>query len=49
MLARHTGQDIEQIQRDTDRDNFLDATQAREYQLIDEILEQREASPAAES
>ena len=49
VLARHTGQDIEQIQRDTDRDNFLDATQAREYQLIDEILEQREASPAAES
>ena len=49
VLARHTGQDIEQIQRDTDRDNFLDATQAREYKLIDEILEQREASPAGES
>lgn len=41
ILARHTGQSLETIQRDTDRDNFMGAEAAREYGLIDEILEQR--------
>ncbi len=44
ILARHTGQSLETIQRDTDRDNFMGAEAAREYGLIDEILEQRLAS-----
>ncbi|MBX3726321.1 MAG: ATP-dependent Clp endopeptidase proteolytic subunit ClpP [Xanthomonadales bacterium] len=47
ILARHTGQDIETIARDTDRDNFMDAARAREYGLIDQVLERRpEAVPA---
>ena len=41
ILANHTGQDMERIQRDTDRDHFMDAEQAREYGLIDEVLEKR--------
>ncbi|CAN5203571.1 ATP-dependent Clp endopeptidase proteolytic subunit ClpP [soil metagenome] len=38
LLANHTGQDVERIQRDTDRDNFMTAEQARAYGLIDEVL-----------
>ena len=41
ILAQHTGQSLEKIQKDTDRDNFMSADIAREYGLIDEILEQR--------
>jgi ATP-dependent Clp protease protease subunit len=38
ILAKHTGQPIETIVRDTDRDFFMDAPSAKEYGLIDEIL-----------
>ena len=41
LLAKHTGQDIETIARDTDRDNFMDPEQAKEYGLIDSILDKR--------
>ncbi|WP_396622970.1 ATP-dependent Clp endopeptidase proteolytic subunit ClpP [Marinobacter sp. W-8] len=41
LLAEHTGQDIETIARDTDRDNFMDPGQAKEYGLIDTILDKR--------
>ena len=41
ILAQHTGQSLDKIQKDTDRDNFMSADAAREYGLIDEILEQR--------
>ncbi len=40
-LADHTGQDIETIERDTDRDNFMSADDACEYGLIDKVLTQR--------
>jgi len=43
LLAAHTGQPIETIERDTDRDNFMSADQAREYGLIDQVLTQRPA------
>ena len=39
ILATHTGQDIEQIIKDTDRDFFMDANSAKEYGLIDEVLQ----------
>jgi ATP-dependent Clp protease protease subunit len=39
VLARHTGQTFESIVRDTDRDFFMDAPQAKDYGLIDEILQ----------
>ncbi|MGB5600765.1 MAG: ATP-dependent Clp protease proteolytic subunit, partial [Thiothrix litoralis] len=38
VLAGHTGQTVERIEQDTDRDNFMDAEAAREYGLIDEVL-----------
>ena len=44
LMALHTGQEIERIERDTDRDNFLSAQEAAEYGLIDKVLANREAS-----
>ncbi len=41
LLAQHTGQDYETVARDTDRDNFLSATEAKEYGLIDQVLTNR--------
>jgi ATP-dependent Clp protease protease subunit len=41
LMAEHTGQDIETIRRDTERDNFMDARQSMEFGLIDEVLERR--------
>jgi ATP-dependent Clp protease protease subunit len=41
MLAKHTGQKIEQIEKDTDRDNFMSATAAVEYGLVDQVLTSR--------
>ncbi|MET4027600.1 ATP-dependent Clp protease protease subunit [Marinobacter sp. MBR-99] len=41
LLAEHTGQDLETIARDTDRDNFMDPQQAKEYGLIDTVLDKR--------
>lgn len=38
ILSERTGQSIEKIQRDTDRDNFLTAEEAKEYGLIDEVM-----------
>ncbi len=38
ILAQHTGQTVEKISHDTDRDFYLDPYQAKEYGLIDEIL-----------
>jgi hypothetical protein len=37
-MAEHTGQPIEVIERDTERDRFMDAEQSREYGLIDEVI-----------
>lgn len=41
VLAHHTGQDIEIIARDTDRDNFMNAEEAVSYGLVDSVLEKR--------
>ncbi|NJN86325.1 MAG: ATP-dependent Clp protease proteolytic subunit [Leptolyngbyaceae cyanobacterium SL_7_1] len=40
LMAGHTGKTIEQIERDTDRDYFMSAEEAREYGLIDRVVEQ---------
>jgi len=45
ILAHHTGQDLEQIGLDTDRDNFMSAEQSVAYGLIDQVLDKR---PVAE-
>lgn len=38
LYARHTGQSVDKIKQDTDRDNFMSSAQAKEYGIIDEIL-----------
>src|SRR5215468_5247246 len=48
IMARHTGQSVERISRDTDRDNFLSADESVKYGLVDKVLASRtEAAPAA--
>ena len=41
LLAEMTGQSIEVIERDTDRDNFMTVEQAKEYGIIDQIIAKR--------
>ena len=41
MLAHHTGQPIEQIEKDTDRDNFMSSEQAMNYGIVDKVLSSR--------
>ncbi len=41
ILAERTGQPIETIEQDTERDNFMTAEQAKEYGLVDEIIAPR--------
>ena len=41
IMAKHCGQDIKNIERDTDRDNFLSAEQALAYGIVDEVLSTR--------
>ena len=41
LLAQHTGQDVERIARDTDRDNFMSSEDAKAYGLIDQVLLKR--------
>jgi ATP-dependent Clp protease, protease subunit len=38
MLAKHTGQNVERIERDTDRDNFMSAEDAQAYGIVDKVL-----------
>ena len=44
VIALHTGQDIETVKLDTERDNFKTAEEACEYGLIDSVIEQREST-----
>jgi len=41
LLAKHTGQTLETIERDTDRDNFMNSDEAKAYGLIDQVLASR--------
>jgi len=41
IMAKHTGQDIKHVERDTDRDNFLSAEQALSYGIVDKVLSNR--------
>jgi ATP-dependent Clp protease protease subunit len=40
ILVRHTGKTFDQVEKDTDRDNFMEATEARDYGLVDHVIEQ---------
>jgi ATP-dependent Clp protease protease subunit len=47
ILAKHTGQNMERIQKDTDRDYFMSAAEAKEYGLIDKVIEPSSLSTVA--
>lgn len=47
ILVERTGQNLEKIQKDTDRDYFLSAQEAKDYGLIDQVIEERAAAPVA--
>ena len=49
LLAKHSGQPLEKIERDTDRDNFMSAEAAQEYGLIDQVIATREDAAKAAS
>jgi len=49
MIARHSGQDEDQIRRDIERDKILTASEAMDYGLIDEVLYTRKLTPASTS
>jgi ATP-dependent Clp protease, protease subunit len=41
ILARHTGKTVEQLEKDTDRNNFMSAAEAKVYGIVDDIIEKR--------
>ena len=49
ILSYHTGRPLDQIEGDTERDNFMSGDEAVKYGLIDEVLKQRSADPDANS
>jgi ATP-dependent Clp protease protease subunit len=48
ILMKHTGKSLDQLENDTNRDNFMMASEAKEYGLIDHVLEKLPVKPAAE-
>ena len=47
ILAHHTGQSLDRIKADTERDNFMSSEAARDYGMIDNVLAKRDAAPTA--
>jgi len=47
LLARHSGQDVEKIAADTERDNFMSAEDARSYGLVDKVIDKRDKKMTA--
>jgi ATP-dependent Clp protease, protease subunit len=45
VLVKHTGKTLDQVERDTDRDNFMSAQEAKDYGLVDEVKEKIPAGP----
>jgi len=41
LMAKHTGQSVEKVARDTDRDRFLTAEEAKDYGIVDQVLQKR--------
>jgi ATP-dependent Clp protease protease subunit len=48
ILAKHTGQSVEQVEKDCDRDNFMSAEDAKKYGLVDLVVQSRKEIPSAE-
>ena len=47
ILAKHTGKSIENIGKDTDRDNFMSADEAKNYGLVDQVVQSRKEIPGS--
>jgi ATP-dependent Clp protease protease subunit len=47
ILVKHTGQTVERIKHDTDRDFYMGSNEAKEYGIIDDVIVQRRAAPTA--
>src|SRR5262245_18327218 len=47
ILIKHTGNPLEKIEKDTDRDCFMSAIEAQEYRLVDEVIERMQVVPAS--
>jgi ATP-dependent Clp protease, protease subunit len=47
ILVKHTGKTFDQVERDTDRDNFMSANEAKDYGLVDNVLEHIPTGPGA--
>jgi ATP-dependent Clp protease protease subunit len=45
IIAKHTGRSIEQVEKDTDRDNFMTSEEAKNYGLVDEVVQSRKEIP----
>lgn len=45
LMAKHTGQSVKQIEKDTDRDNIMTAEEAKEYGLVDEVIQRIDQQP----
>ena len=41
IIAKHTGQDLEKVAKDTERDYFMSAEEAKEYNIVDRVIEHR--------
>lgn len=47
ILSHHTGKPVDQVERDADRDYYMSATEARDYGLVDEVVQSRKETPEA--
>src|ERR1700735_287311 len=45
IISKHTGKSIEQVERDCDRDNFMSSEEAKDYGLVDEVVQSRKQIP----
>ena len=45
IISKHTGKSIEQVERDCDRDNFMSSQEAKDYGLVDEVVQSRKQIP----
>jgi ATP-dependent Clp protease protease subunit len=45
IIAKHTGHSLQEIERDTDRDNFMTPEEAKAYGLVDEVVQSRKEIP----
>jgi ATP-dependent Clp protease protease subunit len=45
IIAKHSGRSLEQVEKDTDRDNFMTPEEAKAYGLVDEVVQSRKEVP----